>query len=125
MPSDGRGAGLPGGHVAPGLPARGEGYGYAYVVVHFAGIANYWRVEDEDGSPAVHAYELDRPTRSYVATGIHRHELRTTKPFRIKLDLDKLVPGRCDRLQPDGPNPMAAQLDHVVDIGRQDHHRRG
>jgi Uma2 family endonuclease len=59
-----------------------------------AGIANYWRVEDEDGSPVVHAYELDEPTRSYVPTGIHRHELRTTTPFAIKLDLDGLVPGR-------------------------------
>ncbi|BCJ54086.1 hypothetical protein Asp14428_55610 [Actinoplanes sp. NBRC 14428] len=59
-----------------------------------AGIANYWRVEDENGSPVVHAYELDAPTRSYVPTGIHRHELRTTTPFTIKLDLDGLVPGR-------------------------------
>ena len=59
-----------------------------------SGIASYWRVEDEDGSPVVHAYELDGPTRSYVPTGIHRHELRTTTPFAIKLDLDGLVPGR-------------------------------
>jgi Uma2 family endonuclease len=59
-----------------------------------AGIANYWRVEAEDGSPVIHAYELDSPTRSYVATGIHRHELRTTTPFALKLDLDGLVPGR-------------------------------
>jgi Uma2 family endonuclease len=59
-----------------------------------AGIANYWRVEDEAGSPVVHTYELDEPTRSYVPTGIHRHELRTTTPFAIKLDLDRLVPGR-------------------------------
>ena len=59
-----------------------------------AGIANYWRVEDEDGSPVVHAYELDEPTRSYVPTAIHRHELRTTTPFAVKLDLDGLMPGR-------------------------------
>ncbi|HET9517980.1 MAG TPA: Uma2 family endonuclease [Actinoplanes sp.] len=59
-----------------------------------AGIANYWRVEDEDGSPVVHAYELDDPTRSYVPTGIHRHELSTTRPFVIKVDLNGLVPGR-------------------------------
>ena len=59
-----------------------------------AGIANYWRVEDEDELPVVHAYELDEPTRSYVATGIHRHELRTTTPFAIKLDVDALLPGR-------------------------------
>jgi Uma2 family endonuclease len=59
-----------------------------------ARIANYWRIEDEAGSPVVHAYELDVPTRSYVPTGIHRHELHTTTPFAIKLDLDGLVPGR-------------------------------
>jgi hypothetical protein len=41
-----------------------------------------------------YAYELDGPTRSYVPTGIHRHELRTTTPFAIKLDLDGLVPNR-------------------------------
>jgi Uma2 family endonuclease len=59
-----------------------------------AGIANHWRIEDEDGAPAVHAYELDGPTRSYAPSGIHRHELRTTTPFPITLDLDGLVPGR-------------------------------
>lgn len=59
-----------------------------------AGIANYWRIEEEDGSPVVHAYELDGPTRSYAPSAIHRHELSTTKPFPIKLDLDGLVPGR-------------------------------
>jgi Uma2 family endonuclease len=59
-----------------------------------AGIANYWRVEDENGSPVVHAYELDEPTRSYVATGIYRRKLRATTPFEIKLDLDRLTPGR-------------------------------
>ena len=59
-----------------------------------AGIAFYWRVEDEDGSPVVHAYELDGPTRSYVPTAIPRHKLRTTRPFAIEIDLDGLVPGR-------------------------------
>lgn len=59
-----------------------------------AGIANYWRVEDEEGSPVVHTYELDGPTRSYAPTGIHRHELRSSTPYRIKLDLDNLLPSR-------------------------------
>lgn len=59
-----------------------------------AGIASYWRVEDEAGSPVVHAYELDRPTRSYAPIAIHRHQLQTTTPFAIELDLDGLVPGR-------------------------------
>lgn len=57
-----------------------------------AGIAHFWRVEDEHGSPVVHAYELDGPTGQYVPTAIHRRELRTTTPFDIHLDLDGLVP---------------------------------
>jgi len=59
-----------------------------------AGIANYWRVEEEDLAPVIHAYERDEPTRSYVPTAVYRHELHTTTPFAIKLDLDGLVPGR-------------------------------
>ena len=59
-----------------------------------AGIAHFWLVEDADGSPVVHAHELNEPTRSYVLTAIHRHELHTTMPFPLKLDLDGLVPGR-------------------------------
>jgi Uma2 family endonuclease len=62
-----------------------------------AGIGNYWRIEDEDGSPVVHVYELDGPTRSYVPTGIHRHELSTTTPFAVTIDLDGLLPGRATR----------------------------
>ncbi|MEQ4303249.1 Uma2 family endonuclease [Plantactinospora sp. B6F1] len=58
-----------------------------------AGIAHYWRVEDEDDLPVVHSYELDGPTRLYAPTGIHRRELRATTPFEITLDLDGLVPG--------------------------------
>ncbi|GAB3815885.1 Uma2 family endonuclease [Micromonospora zhanjiangensis] len=59
-----------------------------------AGIGHYWRVEDEGGSPVVHAYELDGPTLSYAPTGIHRQELCSSAPFPIKLDLNRLVPGR-------------------------------
>ncbi|WP_189082905.1 Uma2 family endonuclease [Mangrovihabitans endophyticus] len=59
-----------------------------------AGIRNYWRIEDEGAAPVVHAYEIDEPTRSYAPTGIHRHELRSSTPFAIQLDLDGLVPGR-------------------------------
>ena len=61
-----------------------------------AGIKNYWRVEDEDAAPVVHAYELDGPTRTYAPTGIHRHELRSSTPLAIKIDLDRLVPSRKD-----------------------------
>ena len=59
-----------------------------------AGIAHYWRIEDEDGAPVVHAYELDEPTRSFAPTGIHRHQFRSVTPFAVKLQLDRLVPGR-------------------------------
>ncbi|WP_312033825.1 Uma2 family endonuclease [Actinoplanes sp. TBRC 11911] len=58
-----------------------------------AGIPNYWRVDEEE-SPVVHAYQLDRPKRSYAAPKIHRHDLRITTPFAIQLDLDGLAPGR-------------------------------
>ncbi|MEV4136886.1 Uma2 family endonuclease [Dactylosporangium sp. NPDC049742] len=57
-----------------------------------AGIAHYWRIEEEHSLPVVHAYELDEPTRSYVATGIHRGTLRTVAPFAVTIDLDKLRP---------------------------------
>jgi Uma2 family endonuclease len=59
-----------------------------------AGIAHYWRVEEENELPVVHAYELDGPTRSYVPMRIHRQELRSPKPFAIKLNLGTLVPSR-------------------------------
>ncbi|WP_263166058.1 Uma2 family endonuclease [Streptomyces sp. SCSIO ZS0520] len=59
-----------------------------------AGIPHYWCVEDEDGSPAVHVYELDEPTRAYAPAGIHRGSLRRPVPFAIELDLDALTPPR-------------------------------
>ncbi|OKJ11634.1 Uma2 family endonuclease [Kitasatospora sp. CB01950] len=58
-----------------------------------AGIPHYWRIEDEDGRPVVHVYELDAPTRSYVPTGIFRGTLQVPVPFEIDLDLDQLVSG--------------------------------
>ncbi|MEV6005351.1 Uma2 family endonuclease [Streptomyces sp. NPDC051976] len=57
-----------------------------------AGIAHYWCVEEEDGSPVVHAYELDRPTGAYAPAGIFRRSLRLPAPFPVDLDLDKLTP---------------------------------
>lgn len=59
-----------------------------------AGIAHYWRVEEEDESPVVHTYELDGPTRSYAPTGIARDELRRSAPFPIELELNRLLPAR-------------------------------
>ncbi|WP_030717456.1 Uma2 family endonuclease [Streptomyces sp. NRRL S-237] len=57
-----------------------------------AGIPHFWRVEDEDGKPVVHVYELDTVTRSYVATGIHREWLKVAVPFAATVDLGSLVP---------------------------------
>ncbi|MET8339024.1 Uma2 family endonuclease [Streptosporangium canum] len=55
-----------------------------------AGIAHFWRVEDNDGSPVVHVYELDPATGSYGLTGIHHGRLTVPVPFPIDVDLDKL-----------------------------------
>ncbi|MFB7271653.1 Uma2 family endonuclease [Streptomyces sp. NPDC056244] len=59
-----------------------------------AGIPHYWCIEDEDGAPVVHAYELDEPTRSYAPAGIFRGSLHRPVPFEINLDLTKLAPPR-------------------------------
>ncbi|MGX8908070.1 Uma2 family endonuclease [Streptomyces netropsis] len=57
-----------------------------------AGIPHYWCIEDEDGAPVVHVYELDEPTGAYAPAGIFRHTLQRELPFEIGLDLDKLTP---------------------------------
>ncbi|GAA3109467.1 hypothetical protein GCM10017600_11780 [Streptosporangium carneum] len=55
-----------------------------------AGIAHFWRVENNDGRPVVYVYELDLATRAYGLTGIHHGRLTVRVPFPIDLDLDKL-----------------------------------
>lgn len=57
-----------------------------------AAIPHFWRVEDEAGGPAVHTYELDTMTGSYVATGIHRGRVTAAVPFPVDIDLGGLVP---------------------------------
>lgn len=57
-----------------------------------AGIRHYWCIEEEDGAPLVHVYELDEPTGAYAPAGIFRHALQRDVPFDIGLDLDKLTP---------------------------------
>ncbi|MFJ3631792.1 Uma2 family endonuclease [Streptomyces sp. NPDC090112] len=59
-----------------------------------AGIPHYWCVEDEDGAPVVHVYELDEPTGAYAPAGIFRGTLHRPVPFEITLDLDTLTPPR-------------------------------
>ncbi|MEU5667979.1 Uma2 family endonuclease [Streptomyces longwoodensis] len=58
-----------------------------------AGIPHYWCIEDEDGAPVVHAYELDVPG-AYAPAGIFRGSLERPVPFPISLDLDRLTPPR-------------------------------
>lgn len=59
-----------------------------------AGIPHHWRIEDEDGAPVVHVYELDEPTGAYAPAGIFRGTLQRPVPFQVSLDLDKLTPPR-------------------------------
>ncbi|WP_406725525.1 Uma2 family endonuclease [Streptomyces sp. GD-15H] len=55
-----------------------------------AGIAHFWRVEENDGLPVVYVYELDPMTRSYVPMGIFHNRLKLTVPFDIDIDLTAL-----------------------------------
>ncbi|WP_312881276.1 Uma2 family endonuclease [Actinomadura alba] len=55
-----------------------------------AGIAHFWRVEENDGKPTVFVYELDPATKAYALTGIHHGRLTVPVPFPIDIDLDDL-----------------------------------
>ncbi|MFD8782369.1 Uma2 family endonuclease [Kitasatospora sp. NPDC059599] len=57
-----------------------------------AGIPHYWIVEDEEGLPVVHVYELDGATGTYAPAGIFRGTLERPVPFPVTIDLDGLVP---------------------------------
>lgn len=54
-----------------------------------AGIPNFWRVErgGDGGRPVVHIYELDPTTKAYVHMGMHRDQLKVSKPYDIAIDL--------------------------------------
>jgi Uma2 family endonuclease len=56
-----------------------------------AGIPHFWRVEDEDGTTAIHVYELDETSKSYVPTTIARESLNVDRPFPTKIDVRALV----------------------------------
>ncbi|MFF4383039.1 Uma2 family endonuclease [Kitasatospora sp. NPDC001547] len=58
-----------------------------------AGIPHYWIVEEEEGLPVVHAFELETVTSSYAPAGIFRGKLERLVPFPLTIDLDGLVPG--------------------------------
>ncbi|GAA2206999.1 Uma2 family endonuclease [Nonomuraea monospora] len=57
-----------------------------------AGIKHFWRVEQEDGVPVVHTFELEPAVSAYVPTGIHRGRLRTDIGFDVDIDLDLRPP---------------------------------
>ncbi|WP_030379767.1 MULTISPECIES: Uma2 family endonuclease [unclassified Streptomyces] len=52
-----------------------------------AGIAHYWRVENEKGRAAVHAFELEPTTGAYTSVGIFRERMKVDAPFPVDLDL--------------------------------------
>jgi Uma2 family endonuclease len=52
-----------------------------------AGMPHYWRVEENDGLPVVHVYEIDPATASYGLTGIHHKQLKVERPFPLEIDL--------------------------------------
>lgn len=59
-----------------------------------AGIAHYWRVEDEpsaDGRPhpVVHRYQLDHSTSLYAPVGIDAGAFSCAAPFPIEVDLQR------------------------------------
>ena len=61
-----------------------------------AKIGHYWRVENENGRAAVHAFELEPTTGTYTSTGIFRERLKMDVPFPLDLDLTA-IKARRDR----------------------------
>ncbi|MFC8736845.1 Uma2 family endonuclease [Streptomyces sp. NPDC057176] len=59
-----------------------------------AGIAHYWRVENEKGLAVVHAFELEPTTRAYTSVGIFRERMKVSAPFPVDLDLTAIKPRR-------------------------------
>ncbi|MEU6412838.1 Uma2 family endonuclease [Microbispora sp. NPDC046933] len=55
-----------------------------------AGIAHFWRVENQSDRPAVYVYELDPATASYAVTGIYHDRLKLSVPFEIDIDLTEI-----------------------------------
>lgn len=62
-----------------------------------AGVPHCCCIEDEDGAPVVHDYELDEPTGAYAPAGVFRGILQRPLPSSISLDLNRLTPPRHSR----------------------------
>ncbi|WP_166849344.1 Uma2 family endonuclease [Isoptericola sp. BMS4] len=52
-----------------------------------AGIAHFWRIEDDAGATTVHAYERDDATGAYVPVAIARDTLELDRPFPLQIDV--------------------------------------
>ncbi|MFF7752849.1 Uma2 family endonuclease [Streptomyces sp. NPDC007971] len=63
-----------------------------------AKIAHYWRVENEKGRAAVHAFELEPTTGTCTSTGIFRERMKLDVPFPVDFDLTQ-IKARRDRHQ--------------------------
>ncbi|WP_030689170.1 Uma2 family endonuclease [Streptomyces sp. NRRL B-1347] len=55
-----------------------------------ARIRHFWRIEKETDHVAVHVFELEETTKTYVATGIYRDRLAVSVPFPVNIDLKSL-----------------------------------
>lgn len=55
-----------------------------------AGIRHFWRIEEDEGLPTVHVFELDPATDTYTANGVQRDRLLLTVPFEIDIDLTEI-----------------------------------
>ncbi|GAB2877025.1 Uma2 family endonuclease [Streptomyces deserti] len=55
-----------------------------------AKIPHYWRVEDENGRAAVHAFELEPTTGTYTSVGIFRERMKLEVPFPVDLGLTEV-----------------------------------
>jgi Uma2 family endonuclease len=53
-----------------------------------AGIANFWRVEEQDDRPVVYVHALDPAKSSYYLTGIYHDRLKLSVPYEIDIDLE-------------------------------------
>jgi len=57
-----------------------------------AGIPHYWLINDDQGAPIVHVFELDAEQGTYVQTAVERHKLALERPFPMTVDVDRLYP---------------------------------
>ncbi len=55
-----------------------------------AGIAHFWRIENQTGRPTVYVYGLDPATTSYALTGIYHDRLKLSVPFEVDIDLTEV-----------------------------------